>query len=420
MIINNITYNSKIFSYDATTIDAKTQTFSINFTMLEKILKDNAILNDDDNLFINTTNIKHGSNNIIISFNDPSKLIRLSIYPSNIDDDFKNNFINEIKIMYKLQELNIGSIIFYPKKITNINHSILISRNISKEYHKFFIIKNYEKGSIGKYMKNKSVIDDKILDSIFSLISICMENNIFCDDIKMENLVLDKDFNVKMIDLTDCMIIDKNKDLNYKIIFESFIYLQVYISLLSSKKDIKDKFISKINSEKFYTSIIILYNLPDDKFLEYYKQIKNLIWYYKNEIKLSFIPNVEYLTVYKILNENINYADKIFKIISKLETEETEKIYIIKITKECLLYVFMFIINEFRNDDNKKIFMEHIRTKSPLSSSTSTSSMSSTSPMSSTEPMSILPSMEMDGKLKKKLKRKSKSKRKRKRKLNLI
>jgi len=103
-------------------------------------------------------------------------------------------YINEINNQYKLSNYdNIAKLI-----------DAYIEQNNKKDIKKYYVFTEYyNKGELFDFIKKRKINNKniyKIMKQVIDSIYICHKNGISHRDIKLENFVLDKDYNVKLID----------------------------------------------------------------------------------------------------------------------------------------------------------------------------------------------------------------------------
>jgi hypothetical protein len=349
--VNNINFNEGILSYD---INSTTNITKVKLNLLEKIKH----FRYNGQYFIGGNNIV-----LVILINGKKYALRISII------SFENNkcdgFINEIKMMYRLKNLDLGVDIYYPPETEtyNINDMLIQELNNTEKYHTFSIIQYCEKGSVYNYIVDDEKITfikkDKI-DQIFVIIDKLIENNIFCYDIKFINFVIDGAGNVKIIDIGDCYPCDFfSIDYDYKLIYESIVKIQLFHNcpLLLMRY-----FTSKLNFEKIYTSYIKLHN--DDSIYSdtnYKILLKNLFWYYR-DLKINYENITEIFDISKFKDPIRSYIIKHqFKEILNLNDE---KLY--PFIKYYLFLIFSIPISYDDDTDNKQIFCKMYKNYSNL------------------------------------------------------
>ena len=298
-----------------------------------------------------------GGNNIvlIVEIDKKEYALRISIKPK----DNIPKFVNEIDMMYHLKKLGVGVDIYYPEEYRKIVGITVPDNN--KGNHTFSIIEYCENGSVYDYINDDTKkLDDKKskIDKVFEIIEKLIENNIYCYDIKFRNFVIDSIGNVKIIDISDCYKNDFSIDPDYKLIYETVVYIQLFSEC--QKKLIKH-FISKLESDKIYTTYLKLYY--NDKIYSdtnYMNLLYNLFWYYRK-------TEINYDNITEIMNEIKDITDlhKIFqmKIIEKKDCKLIMEPKFVPFAKYFLFVIFEKIVRHFNDDDNRNFFYTNYKYK---------------------------------------------------------
>jgi hypothetical protein len=328
--ITNVSYNESRETIEFKIRDAKT---TIDLKELQKKFG-RIILNEK-----NIPKYIYGGGNIVFYMKDDDSdkeyVLRHSILTKFSIDEYKK----EITKYYQLSELKIGVEIYYPSK-----------ENISSYNNRYIIIEHYDKGSVISFFHKtvNSIKKEKVIDKIFSLIDLSIDNKIYCLDVKFRNFVVkeisDIDVDVRMIDFEQCLLpIDNivNKDLsdeNKHLVYKNMILIQVFYNC---PLYLQSYYLSKLN----YKQIIDVYNifsLDENNLKKSFKLFHNLFFYYlKNDFLMSFFTfeteklslktESKTVSIHEILRINIVETHNFFTII-------------IQLVSLCLYMLFKYII----------------------------------------------------------------------------
>ena len=236
------------------------------------------------------------------SINNPSEKIIIKIFKAT--NFVKSNFENLLFEMKKLNNKNIALII-------NGGNGMIKSLNTIIKKNVYYIINEYQsKGDLFPYLINcdkgfGEEISKMLFCQILSGLNYYIENGVFIEKIKFDNILLDKDYKIK---LSDFFL----ENINYKSAFniKNYDLASILFSLVTGRDPkILGKNITKDKLDKFWFSANInninVENLSKD-FIDLFNKI-----ILENDFNINDINFNENINLSKSNLLNNNYYQKI-------------------------------------------------------------------------------------------------------------
>lgn len=273
--------------------------------------------------------LNEGSNNIIYVNNNLNRIYRTNIDPINVDN--KDNItekLNECLLALKLSKLKLSPKIY----------DCYFAKNKNKKNNTHLIIEYQyaENGNLDEflnstkfYMKNIQ----NIVEQIYKLYEKLIANDVFCVDVKADNIVVDKNLRLYLIDIGDRYCSSKEFDLySTENICESYHKNE---DIQVNDDDIKSAFV-KLNILQIGAELVIS-NKENKKIKTF---VKSLI---ETNINITDLPLLNKLSKLKIAEDKIIDTFKHYIICSKNNCSKFEGVFIDENSSEIILLISYLI-----------------------------------------------------------------------------